>query len=50
MTKSSAEKYTDPELRDQIKEGVRAGDKGGKPGQWSARKVGLVHIYLVLRI
>ncbi|RPB29006.1 hypothetical protein L211DRAFT_252605 [Terfezia boudieri ATCC MYA-4762] len=38
MTKSSAEKYTDPELRDQIKEEVQAGDKGGKPGQWSARK------------
>ncbi|KAF8423057.1 hypothetical protein EV426DRAFT_574740 [Tirmania nivea] len=38
MTKSSAGKYTDPELRDQIKEEVQAGDKGGKPGQWSARK------------
>jgi len=33
------EKYTDPDLRDEIKEEVKAGDKGGKPGQWSARKV-----------
>lgn len=44
MTESSAEKYTDPEMRDRIKEEVQAGDKGGKPGQWSARKVGLIHI------
>jgi len=33
------EKYTDPDLREEIKEEVKAGDKGGKPGQWSARKV-----------
>lgn len=32
------EKYTDPELREEIKEEVKAGDKGGAPGQWSARK------------
>ncbi len=32
------EKYTDPELRERIKEGIKASDKGGKPGQWSARK------------
>jgi len=32
------EKYTDPDLRDSIKEEIKAGDKGGKPGQWSARK------------
>lgn len=32
------EKYTDPALRDEIKEEIKAGDKGGKPGQWSARK------------
>lgn len=37
MTKTD-EKYTDPELRDEIKEKVKAGDKGGQPGQWSARK------------
>merc|ERR1712093_727932 len=38
MAKSSDDKYTDPELRDKIKEEVKAGDKGGEPGQWSARK------------
>jgi len=32
------EKYTDPELRDEVKEEVQAGDKKGAPGQWSARK------------
>jgi hypothetical protein len=33
------DKYTDPELRDEVKEEIQAGDKGGAPGQWSARKV-----------
>ena len=33
-----AEDYTDPELRARLKEEIKAGDKGGKPGQWSARK------------
>lgn len=33
-----AEKYTDPKLREQIKDELMASDKGGKPGQWSARK------------
>jgi hypothetical protein len=33
-----AEKYTNPELREQIKQELMASDKGGKPGQWSARK------------
>ncbi|CAG8930035.1 unnamed protein product [Penicillium salamii] len=32
------EKYTDPELRDEVKEEIHNSDKGGKPGQWSARK------------
>ena len=31
-------KYTKPELRENIKDRVMAGSKGGKPGQWSARK------------
>lgn len=31
-------RYTDPELREQIKDEIRASDKGGRPGQWSARK------------
>lgn len=33
------DKYTDPKLRDEVKEEIHKGDKGGKPGQWSARKV-----------
>ena len=32
-------KYTDPKLRDEVKAEVQQGDKGGAPGQWSARKV-----------
>jgi hypothetical protein len=32
------EKYTKPDLRRQIKESLKESDKGGKPGQWSARK------------
>jgi hypothetical protein len=32
------EKYTDPDLREKIKEEIEASDKGGRPGQWSARK------------
>ena len=31
-------RYTKPELREQIKEEIKASDKGGKQGQWSARK------------
>jgi hypothetical protein len=30
--------YTEPELRERLKQEIRAGDRGGKPGQWSARK------------
>ena len=33
------DKYTDPELRKQVKEEIHQSDKGGEPGQWSARKV-----------
>lgn len=31
-------KYTDPALRRRLKEQIQASDKGGKKGQWSARK------------
>ena len=41
-SKSDPKKYTQPELRDKIKKKVTAGEKGGKPGQWSARKAQLV--------
>lgn len=30
--------YTKPTLRKRIFERIKAGDKGGAPGQWSARK------------
>lgn len=36
--KPREEKYTDPELREEIKKQIKASDKGGKKGQWSARK------------
>ena len=32
------EKYTHPDLREKIKEEIKASDKGGEQGQWSARK------------
>ncbi|WP_091657277.1 hypothetical protein [Micromonospora auratinigra] len=30
--------YTDPELREKLKAQIRDSDKGGRKGQWSARK------------
>jgi len=30
--------YTKPELRERLKDRIMAGDKGGRSGQWSARK------------
>lgn len=34
--------YTKPKLRENIKNRIMAGSKGGKPGQWSARKAQLL--------
>lgn len=34
--------YTNPAKRNQIKNKIMAGSKGGKPGQWSARKAQLL--------
>jgi hypothetical protein len=34
--------YTKPSLRESIKQRVMASSKGGKPGQWSARKAQIV--------
>lgn len=34
--------YTKPQLRESIKDRIMASGKGGKPGQWSARKAQLV--------
>ena len=30
--------YTKPTMRKSLFESIKAGDKGGSPGQWSARK------------
>lgn len=38
----TADNYTDPALRERLKKQILAGDKGGKPGQWSARKAQLL--------
>jgi hypothetical protein len=37
-----AQTYTKPGLRERIKDRVMASSKGGKPGQWSARKAQIV--------
>lgn len=36
--KPDEQKYTDPKLRERIKEEIKESEKGGKSGQWSARK------------
>ena len=41
-SESSGKDYTKPELREKIKGEVLAGDKGGRAGQWSARKAQMV--------
>ncbi|NEU70224.1 hypothetical protein GK091_25325 [Spirosoma agri] len=37
-----ADNYDKPDLRQQLKQQITADDKGGKPGQWSARKAQLL--------
>jgi hypothetical protein len=39
---SDAARYTDPALRERIKRRIVAGTKGGRAGQWSARKAQLL--------
>jgi hypothetical protein len=34
--------YTQPDLRERLKKRIMAGDKGGLPGEWSARKAQLL--------
>lgn len=41
-TVNSAGVYTKPTLRKRIFERVKASSKGGRPGQWSARKAQMV--------
>jgi len=40
--KNAAGNYTKPSLRKNIFNRVKAGGKGGSPGQWSARKAQMV--------
>lgn len=35
---NEAGNYTKPKMRKRLFEKIKAGGKGGKPGQWSARK------------
>ena len=37
-TVNSAGNYTKPAMRKRLFNQIKAGGKGGKPGQWSARK------------
>ena len=39
---NEAGNYTKPTMRKQLVERIKAGGKGGKPGQWSARKAQMV--------
>jgi hypothetical protein len=39
---NAAGNYTKPSMRKRIFEKVKASSKGGKPGQWSARKAQMV--------
>ena len=41
-TINAAGNYTKPSMRKRIFEKVKAGGKGGRPGQWSARKAQMV--------
>lgn len=35
---SSVDKYTNPKLREEVKEDVKKSGKGDRPGQWTTRK------------
>lgn len=39
---NEAGNYTKPTLRKRLFEQIKAGSKGGRPGQWSARKAQLL--------
>ena len=42
MVVNAAKNYTKPKMRKNLVARVKAGSKGGKPGQWSARKAQMV--------
>lgn len=39
---NEAGNYTKPALRKRLFESIKAGSKGGKPSEWSARKAGML--------
>jgi len=41
-TVNEAGNYTKPSMRKRLFEEIKAGSRGGKPGQWSARKAQLL--------
>jgi hypothetical protein len=41
---NAAGNYTKPTMRKQLFESIKAGGKGGKPGQWSARKAQMLAV------
>jgi|TARA_B100001939_G_C16916417_1_gene607126 hypothetical protein len=41
-TVNAAGNYTKPTMRKNLVARIKAGSKGGKPGQWSARKAQMV--------
>ena len=41
-TVNAAGNYTQPTMRKNFFQKIKAGSKGGKPGQWSARKAQLL--------
>jgi hypothetical protein len=41
-TVNSAGNYTKPKMRKTLFERIKAGSKGGDPGEWSARKAQLL--------
>ena len=41
-TVNSAGNYTEPEMRKRLFNKIKAGSKGGDPGEWSARKAQLL--------
>ena len=42
LEKTAKMSYTKPDVRERIKNRILAGSKGGRPGQWSARKAQLL--------
>tara|TARA_R100001460_G_scaffold84097_1_gene125358 strand:+ start:779 stop:961 length:183 start_codon:yes stop_codon:yes gene_type:complete len=43
-TVNKAGNYTKPAMRKRIFQRIKAGSKGGRPGQWSARKAQMLAV------